>query len=219
MARNQLTPVSIAGIEFDALIDEQKDMNATIPSYPIEDGFQVSDTIILDPLQVKMTLYITNTPVTWLYRHGNSVTRVNSIVNQLENLWFSKKLVKIVTTDVTYTNMGIVSISVKKSQSIGYAREVSIQARKVLVTTRKTVKIPKSVLKSGKSKASAGKASTSKTSKKKSSTSKSSSSTKKTTSSKSSSTSKSSSSSKGSTSSAKKSQSVLYGAAKGMGFV
>ena len=50
MARKGLKPVSVAGIEFDALIDEQKTMNATIPAYPVEDGFPISDTIILDPL-------------------------------------------------------------------------------------------------------------------------------------------------------------------------
>ena len=38
MART-LKPVSVAGIEFDALIDETKTLSATIPTYPVEDGF------------------------------------------------------------------------------------------------------------------------------------------------------------------------------------
>ena len=62
----KLTPVTVWGIEFDALIDETKTMTATIPAYPVEDGFPVSDTIILDPISVSLTLYISNTPVTWL---------------------------------------------------------------------------------------------------------------------------------------------------------
>ena len=64
MARKALKPVTVAGIEFDALIDEQKTMSATVPAYPVEEGFPVSDTIILDPLSLQMTLYVTNTPVT-----------------------------------------------------------------------------------------------------------------------------------------------------------
>ena len=83
MARRGLKPVSIAGIEFDALIEETKTLSATVPVYPVENGFPVSDTIILDPLRIQMTLYVTNTPVTWLYRHGSSKERVRRICEAL----------------------------------------------------------------------------------------------------------------------------------------
>lgn len=209
MARKNLQPVSMWGIEFDALIDETKTMSATIPAYPVEEGFPVSDTIILDPISVSMTLYISNTPVTWLYRHGNSTDRVNKICDLLEQKWLQKQLAKIVTTDTVYTNMGITSIVIKKSKEIGYAREVSLSAQKVRITKRKTVSIPSYVLKSGETKANAGTASTSTTSGK--------SSTGSSTGSGSSSGSGSKSGSSGS--SAKKSQSILYGAASGLGFI
>lgn len=160
MARKALQPVSVAGIEFDALIEEEKTMSATIPSYPVENGFPVSDTIILDPLSIQMTLYVTNTPVTWLARHGSSVDRVNKVCDAIENLWLEKKLVKVVTTGAIYTNMGITSISIRKSNEIGYAREISLQMNKVIVTESKTAKIPDYILKSGKTMANAGTAST-----------------------------------------------------------
>lgn len=54
MARRGLKPVSIAGIEFDALIEETKTLSATVPVYPVENGFPVSDTIILDPLRIQI---------------------------------------------------------------------------------------------------------------------------------------------------------------------
>lgn len=165
MARN-LKPVSVAGIEFDALIDETKTLSATIPAYPVEDGFPVSDTIVLDPLTVSMTLYVSNTPVTWLYRHGSSTSRVQEICDQIEKLWMDKEIVKIVTTDAIYTEMGITSISIKKSRDIGYAREITLTAQKIRITSRKTVSIPSYILKSGETGASAGTASTSKTSSK-----------------------------------------------------
>lgn len=208
MARKSLKPVTVAGIEFDALIDEQKTMTATVPAYPVENGFPVSDTIILEPLSLQMTLYVTNTPVTWLYRHGNSVDRVNLICERIENLWLDKKLVKIVTTDAIYTNMGITSISIKKSKEIGYAREISLQVQKVRITNRKTVVIPSYVLKAGATMANAGTASSSTSSSKSSSSSGGSSS---------SGSSKKKSSSK--SNSSKKSQSILYGAASGLGFI
>lgn len=209
MAR-KLQPVSVWGIEFDALIDETKSMTSTIPEYPVEEGFSVSDTIINDPIQFSATLYLTNTPVTFLYRHGSSNDRVRLICNDIEKKWFEKKLTKIVTSDAVYTNMGLTSISIKKSADIGYAREISISAKKVRVTKRKTVNIPTYVLKAGESMANAGKASTSKSSSKSSSSSSSSSN---------SSSSSSGSSSKKSSSGSKKSASILYGAASGLGLI
>lgn len=160
MARKGLKPVSIAGIEFDALLEETKTLSATVPVYPVEEGFPVSDTIILDPLCIQMTLYLSNTPVTWLYRHGSSHDRVNRICEQIENLWFQKELVKIVTTDGIYTNMGITSMTIKKSKEIGYAREISLSAQKVRITERGMVDIPDYILKSGKTQANTGVAST-----------------------------------------------------------
>lgn len=209
MAKRKLKPVSIAGIEFDALIDEQKSMTATIPAYPVEKGFPVSDTIILDPITLNLTLYVSNTPVTWLYKHGSSTTRVNKVCEEIENLWLSKKLVKIVTTDAIYKDMGLKSISIKKSTEIGYAREISVQASKVNITEKKTVKIPAYILKSGASKAKAGTATTSQTSKKSSAT--------ETTST--SNSSKSGSSKSSSKSSSGKKSSIAYKAAKGLGIL
>ena len=207
------------GIEFDALLEESKTLSATIPSYPVEDGFPVSDSILLDPISIQMTLYLSNTPVTWLYRHGSSMDRVNKICDLLEQKWLDKQLTKIVTTEAIYKDMGITSISIKKSKEIGYAREISLTAQKVRITRRETVEIPSYLLKSGETKANAGTASTS-TSSSKSSTG----------SGNGGSGGSSSSSSNGmgslnrpkrdsENSGAKKGRSILYGAASGFGLI
>ncbi len=211
----KMKPATVWGIEFDALIDESKTMTATIPTYPVEEGFPVSDTIILDPISVSLTLYVSNTPVTWLYRHGTSSDRVKRICEQIENKWLQRKLTKIVTSDAIYTNMGITSISIKKSKEIGYSREVAITAQKVRVTERKTVSIPTYILKSGESMANAGTASTSQTSSKSSSGA----STGSGGSSGGGSSGGSGSSGKSGSSDAKKKQSILYGAASGLGLI
>lgn len=230
MARKK-KPVSVWGIEFDALIDDTKTLTATIPEYPVEKGFPVSDTIINDPITISMNLYVTDTPVTWLYRHGSSKERVRKICKKIENAWAEKKLTKIVTTDTTYTNMGITSISIKKSSDIGYAREIAITAKKVRITKKKTVTVPTYVLKSGETAASAGTAATSTTSTQatysSSSTGSTATSTDTSTDTSASTTtattggnSTSGSSSGGSgTNEAKKGASILYGVANGMGFI
>ena len=162
--KKKLKPCSVWGIEFDAMIEEQRNYSASIPSYPVEDGFNISDTIINEPLVLQLTLYVSNTPVTFLYRHKNTKNRVTKICEQIEKKWLSKQLTKIVTLDAIYKDMGITSISIKKTAEIGYAREISVTARKVYKTSRKVSKIPKHILKAGKSMAKAGKASVSKTS-------------------------------------------------------
>ena len=204
----KLQPVSVWGIEFDALIDETKSMTSKIPEYPVEDGFSVSDTIINEPVQISMTLYLSNTPVTWLYRHGSSNGRVQRICKMIEEQWFQKNLTKIVTSDATYTNMGLTSISIKKSKDLGYAREISITAKKVRVTERKTVSVPDYILKSGQSMADAGKASTSKMSESSSSSDNSAGGLGGV---------GKSESRNGTGSDSKKKSSILYGAAKGIG--
>ncbi|MDY4893927.1 MAG: hypothetical protein SO130_11065 [Agathobacter sp.] len=211
--KKKLQPVSIAGIEFDALISEKKTMASTIPAYPVESGYNVSDTIILSPISISLVLYVTNTPVTWLERHGTSSSRVKKVCDKIEQMWLKKKLVKIVTNDTIYTNMGIENISIEKSQDLGYARQITVDAKKVKITKKKTVTIPKSILKSGTSKAKAGKASTSNKSSKTSGSSKTSN-TKNSSNSK-----KSKSSSKKTQSQAKKGKSILYGAAEKLGFI
>ena len=154
-------PVSINGIEFDALIDESRTLEATVPEYSVESGFSVSDAIILSPEKLDMALFVTNTPVTWYNRHGGSQNRVDSVVKQLEELYYAGEPVTIVTSDATYSNMAIESITFSKSTEVGYAREIPISFKKIRVTSAKTTTIPDSYGKSGATGASAGTASTS----------------------------------------------------------
>ena len=161
MAGIKLQPVSIEGIEFDALINETKSYSAQIPTYPVEEGFPVSDTIINDPISVKMTLLLTPTPVTWMFKHKGGYMRMQTVIKQLEELYLSKKLVKVVTCETTYTDMAITNIDIGKTQNLGYMRQVDIGFQKVRVTSKQTTDIPDDIAKSGDTQANAGAAVTS----------------------------------------------------------
>lgn len=154
-------PVSINGIEFDALITEDRGLEATVPEYAVEDGFSVSDTIIIGTETLSMTLFITDTPVTWFSRHGSGRGRTESIVKQLEELFYTKTPVTVVTSDRTFSDMAIESISFSKNAETGYAREIPISLRKIRITKARTTTIPDSYGKSGDTGASAGTANTS----------------------------------------------------------
>jgi hypothetical protein len=153
-------PVSINGIEFDALIGENRTLEAESPDYPVEDGFDVNDSIILHAGSLAMTLFVTNMPVTWKQQHGGQTDRVENVVKQLEELFLSRTLCTIVTTDKTYQDMAILNVTLTKSKEVGYAREIPITFKEIRKTTAKTVTIPDSYLKSGLSGANAGTAST-----------------------------------------------------------
>ena len=189
-----LQPVSVDGIEFDALIGSSESYEASVPEYSVETGFSVSDTIILNPETLDLTLFVTNRPVTWAKRFGSSGDRVDRVVKQLKELYMGKKLITVTTSGDTYTNMAITNLTISKSNTVGYAREIPIKLKKVRVTEAKTTTIPASYGKSGASAASAGTANTTKTA------------------------SKSSGDSSGSSSNGK-SSSILYGAATAVGLL
>ncbi len=160
MSRQPKQPVNINGIEFDALIDQSIEYSAQVPEYPTEKGFTVSDTIILENDSLSMTLYVTDTPVTWKNRFGGGYGRVEQVVKQLEELYLAREPVTITTSDAVYTEMAIVSYTISKSADTGYAREIPISFQKIVRTEAKTVTIPSSYGKSGTTGALAGTAST-----------------------------------------------------------
>lgn len=154
-------PVSVGDIEFDALIHSEEGYEAEVPEYPTEKGFSVSDTIVLKPDILNMTLFVTDTPVTWKDRLGSGPGKTEAVVKRLKELYFKKQPVEVVTSDTVYSNMAITSLSIKKSTEVGYAREIPISFKKIIVTQSKTVTIPTSYGKSGKTGASGGTSNTS----------------------------------------------------------
>lgn len=158
MARAK-TPVSVGGIEFDALISSEYTMESTLPEYAVETGFSITDAIILKPETLSMVLFVTDMPVTWYGRHSGG-NRANTVAKQLESLYFSRSTVTVSTTDRTYTNMAIESLKISRSTENGYALEVPITFRKIRTTSAKTTTIPSSYGKSGSTGSSAGTAGT-----------------------------------------------------------
>ena len=153
-------PVDIDGITFDALIEENRTLSADVPAYPVEEGFEVSDSIILQPETIDMTLYVTNTPVTWIAKHGVSMSRVQDVLKQLEEKYFAKEPVTITTSDNVYENMAIISIGLTKNFENSASREIPISFQQIRVTERRTATIPASYGRGGQTGTNAGTANT-----------------------------------------------------------
>lgn len=153
-------PASINGIEFDVLINQTLTLEADIPEYPTEKGYSVEDTIILKPLLIDITVFLTDTPVSWSRRFGKNTNRIKTVTEELKRLYFNKLPVTFSTSDGTWRNMGITSITIPKTAESGYACEIPIKLKQIRVTEAKTVAIQVSYSKSGESGTNAGTAKT-----------------------------------------------------------
>ena len=153
-------PVKIDGIEFDALIDKKITYSSDVPEYPIETGVTVSDTIINKSIELAITVCVSNTPVTWYQEHGTSETRVEEVLNDLEILWKTRKLVTVETSFDVFENMVITSMGFEKTLEQSYSRDIPITLRQVTITETETAEVPSNYEKVGETKASAGSANT-----------------------------------------------------------
>lgn len=154
----KLQPASINGVEFDALIDYERALETEIPDYPVEEGYSVQDSIILKPITISMTVFLTSTPVT--FRSHGHPGRVAEVVQQLEQLYMSRELVTVSTSNGIYRNMGIVSITLPRSVENKTSMAIPIALKEVRTTGSKTVTIPAEYGRGGQTGANAGTANT-----------------------------------------------------------
>lgn len=154
-------PVSVAGIEFDALMSQEHDYSATVPEYATDEGYSVSDSILLGAETLSMELYLTDTPVTWYGRSGHGNDHSEQVLNRLQDLYYRKTPVTVRTTYRTYSNMAIESLKISKSSEDGFSKKVSLSFRQVRTTSVSTTTIPAEYGKSGATQAAAGSANTS----------------------------------------------------------
>ncbi len=142
----KLQPLSINGIEFDALLSENKTYSSEVPDYAVESGYSVSDNISIKPMELEITGHLTNTPVTWA-SHGTG--RVEGVVAQLENLYHSKQLVTVVTSTDVYNDMAIMSLSVPKDESNKTSRDVRMTLKKITIVSAQSTTIPAAYIRGG----------------------------------------------------------------------
>lgn len=155
-----LQPVSIAGIEFDALISEKEGYSADVPEYPVDNGFSVSDNVAIGAMELEMTLYLTATPVTWLSSHGSGENRIKTVCDELLAAYKEREPVTVVTRDKTFSNMVISTISFEKGEDGVLAREIPITLKQITITSSAETEVPAKLAKSGTTKTNKGSAGT-----------------------------------------------------------
>lgn len=153
-------PVSIGDVQFDVLLNESTERSADVPQYPVENGYKVSDAILLSPYTISVTAIISNMPVTWRHRFKNARNRTKTEIDKLVRLYESRSLVTYNNRSKIYRNMAITSLSVPKAEDQRESVEVSISLQHVIVTSPKVVDIDASYMRSGTTGTNAGTAAT-----------------------------------------------------------
>lgn len=146
-------------VTFDALLSEDSNYKNSVPAYPTEAGFKVSDSIIVDTPEINMTLMFANYPLTW--KDLNGTRNVEANLAMLENIYFEKDVCVVSTTDRLYKNMAIESWRSSKAPDLNYDRQIDIKFKQIVITEQQTIGIDGSYGKAGRTMEQSGNASTS----------------------------------------------------------
>ena len=153
-------PVCIDGITFDAWIDSDETWEADAPVYPVETDFEVSDSIILHAKRLSMTLFLTNTPVTFIPQHGVSKGRVQDVIGRLWQVYVDREPVTVTTPDSDYENMAITSIVLPKRTDTGPSKAIPVTFLQVRTVESAKSSAPSGMGRGGDSGVNAGAANT-----------------------------------------------------------
>lgn len=154
------SPVTVGNVKFDVLMNESIDRSAEVPQYPVEDGYKVSDAVLISPLTISITALISNMPVTWKNKFKGQPHRTKTEVNKLIKLYEKRTLVSYYNRQKRYKNMAITSLSIPKTEEMTECVEISLTLQEVKVTKPKIVDIDASYMRSGTSGTYAGTAAT-----------------------------------------------------------
>lgn len=143
------TPVTVGNVKFDVLMNESIERSAEVPQYPVEDGYKVSDAILISPLTISITALISNMPVTWKNKFKGQSHRTKTEVNKLIKLYEKKTPVSYYNRQKRYKNMAITSLSIPKTEEMTECVEISLTLQEVKVTKPKVIDIDASYMRSG----------------------------------------------------------------------
>ena len=166
------TPAKLDTLEFDAIIDREVALSSDVPSYAVENGYEVSDNIVLKPIELTVTAVFSNTPITWRSQHGYSASRVETMCERIQQLWKDRKVVSFSAAGDTYDNMTITSCNLPHTTDHGSSVYVKFTLKEVTITQTQVVDISIAYARGGSSSANTGSGSSSTVSSSKSGSSK-----------------------------------------------
>lgn len=148
----------LAALTVDTVDSEAHEWSNEISQYPVEGMEDISDNIKPKPDDLRVTCFVSNTPVHGLIdevqnfadRFLNGRKRTQDCYNQLKALKALRVPVTVATRYQVYTSMGIQSITVRRVPDEGDALVFDIVFREVNIVKTQTAQEPPGLGASGK---------------------------------------------------------------------
>ena len=149
-------PASLGGFEFDAIIKRSETMTSDVPEYATEEGYSITDNICLKPRELEIEAIITNSPVTWAEQHAASSSRVETMIEELRQLWLKKTPVQFTAAGDSYENMCITSITAPRTVEDGSSTRLTIKLKQASINSTDMANISVKYIRGGTSKKNTG---------------------------------------------------------------
>ena len=125
----------IGSVTLDATINEEHNYTAQVTNYPLENGTDISDHIINQPVTVQITGIVSDTPLSLLSSFNRSIDAFNKLILIYER----KERITVVTGIKVYTNMVMTNLQIPRDVSTGQSLSFSIELQKIY--TDSTVRV------------------------------------------------------------------------------
>ncbi len=134
----------IGDLNLDLILSEEEQLSGRATSNPVEEGYDVSDSIETDPTVLKLSGFITNAPVKDV--DGSLATRYQDAVRTLKEIRMNKLPVTIVATQDVYENMAIEQLTIPRNADLGESVEFSLTLKQISIVNSQSAVIPVAVL-------------------------------------------------------------------------
>ncbi|MCD8201905.1 MAG: hypothetical protein LUD47_07565 [Clostridia bacterium] len=137
MPRIAKVPSKLGDLQFECVVSRSVEYSATVPQYPVESGSYTADTILREPLELSLEVFVSEMIVS----HRTEISGLDRVIDfkdKLLDMFYSGELYTLTTPDSIYENMAITSLSFPE-QDYSNAMQISISLKQVTLTTPITV--------------------------------------------------------------------------------
>lgn len=113
-------------------------------------------SICLKPRELEIEAIITNSPVTWAEQHAASSSRVETMIEELRQLWLKKTPVQFTAAGDSYENMCITSITAPRTVEDGSSTRLTIKLKQASINSTDMANISVKYIRGGTSKKNTG---------------------------------------------------------------
>ena len=144
LMHNLKEPATIGNLKCDVIIDKEISFDSEVTENPVEDGFAVADHVSRKPINLKITVLFTPTPVTHYEKEKNYQNRLNEVLTELQKIYKKGEPVKITTVDAIYKDMLMITAPLPRNVENGYCYSAQLSFVQVRRVSQKTEALPNS---------------------------------------------------------------------------